>query len=349
MNDSQQPLISIIIPFFNEEKYLSRCLKSVKMQTYNKIEIILIDDGSTDNSLQIVEEFRNYFSNFKLKSIQNSGQAIAKNVGLKEATGEYITFLDADDALESEMMMLFVNAIITEESDIIICDISAFSQDGKTQFQTKWNNGLGTIKDKESIIDKFYKHEISETVWAKMFKSKTAKKILFKKDLWFDDRPFLLEYLLNTNSATFLDQKLLKIYRRNSSITRRVLEPKRIIDVYRVLKFELDIVSKFDVILKYKERIAKDRLNVFMDTFLIQIIDREKIINLKDVRSVFIEYVLKFEEAIDSEKINLKFKDKIALKLIQLPLLVGWNFSNLLLTILKRKRIKCISALKNNF
>ena len=96
--------VSIIIPVYNSEKYLRQCLDSVINQTFKDIEIIVINDGSTDNSLQIIQEYVNKYSNIKLINKQNEGCYKARNIGLETATGEYIAFLDADDIWRPEKL-----------------------------------------------------------------------------------------------------------------------------------------------------------------------------------------------------------------------------------------------------
>ena len=94
--------ISIIIPIHNVEKYLKRCLDSVEKQIYTNLEIILINDGSTDNSLEIAEEYAKKDSRIKIYSEANHGLSAARNLGLKQVTGEYITFIDSDDYVSND-------------------------------------------------------------------------------------------------------------------------------------------------------------------------------------------------------------------------------------------------------
>lgn len=114
--------ISVIIPIFNSEIYLKKCLDSVLNQTLNEIEIILIDDGSTDSSLQIIKQYAKKYTNIKYKTKINEGQAIARNLGIKMASGEFITFVDSDDYIELNMLEKLYNIAKLENSDIVLCD-----------------------------------------------------------------------------------------------------------------------------------------------------------------------------------------------------------------------------------
>lgn len=340
-------LISIIIAFYNEEILLPRCLESVLNQTCKNIEVILINDGSTDKSLKIAQEYQLKFANCKIFSIENSGHAEARNIGLQNCTAYYVTFLDADDTLEINMMQVFMDKLLNFKFDIAICDITIFDENRIKMFSSKWNKSNNQIVNTKDLLLELYSNGISENVWAKLFKTEIAKQITFDKNLWFDDRPFLLEFLQISEIAFFLDEKLVINYRRRSSITRRFLESKRIIDVYRVFELEFDIYRKYKNLEIFKNKIGKFTLDVFMDTLLMQIIDKHDINNLDEVRNVFITYIEKFKLEIITQKIDLKLKDKIALELLISPKYLSWNITNFIISNLKKERIESLKKLKN--
>lgn len=122
-------VISIIIPVFNSEFFLEKCLKSVLNQTYTKIEVILINDGSTDNSLEICEKFQKNDNRVILLNQNNQGVAMARNSGLEIATGDYIGFVDSDDYVTSEMYEKLLVAITKEDCDIAECGYFRLSTD----------------------------------------------------------------------------------------------------------------------------------------------------------------------------------------------------------------------------
>lgn len=112
------PLISVIVPVFNTEKYLSECVESLLHQTYTNIEIILVDDGSTDNSGAICDEFAARHSNIKVVHKENAGLGMARNTGLQQVTSEYVTFLDSDDYLDVCLIEKLYNAIVKNGVDV---------------------------------------------------------------------------------------------------------------------------------------------------------------------------------------------------------------------------------------
>lgn len=102
-------LVSVIVPVFNTEKYLKKCIESILNQSLRNIEIIFIDDGSTDNSLTIIEEYAKKDKRIKIISKLNEGQGIARNMGITEACGQYIAFIDSDDFVEKDMLEKLYN------------------------------------------------------------------------------------------------------------------------------------------------------------------------------------------------------------------------------------------------
>ena len=125
----KNPKVSIIIPVYNAEKYLKICLTSCANQTYQNLEIITIDDGSTDNSLSILQDFTKKHP-ITIKQQQNSGGSAARNAGLKLATGKYIYFLDADDCLFPNSIELLVTAAENSNADIVIGNYQTIDHNG---------------------------------------------------------------------------------------------------------------------------------------------------------------------------------------------------------------------------
>src|SRR5699024_1141358 len=112
--------VSIIVPIYNSENYLKYCLETIVNQTYNNLEILLINDGSLDNSLDICKEFEQKDNRIKLFNIPNSGVSVARNIGIDNATGEFITFVDSDDWMELNAIEFGVDKAKKTNADVII-------------------------------------------------------------------------------------------------------------------------------------------------------------------------------------------------------------------------------------
>ena len=230
---ANKPKISIIIPVYNVEKYLEQCLKSLINQTFKDIEIICINDGSTDNSLEILEAFQKQDERIKIINKQNEGQGIARNEGLKIAKGEYISFIDPDDWVEQGMYEFLYNKFLETNAQIIRFNYRSFDEekqisDKPHNFRIEQagyfklniqDNSIYNWKNVENL--NFEKVELQ--VWNRIFSNKFIK----ENNLHF--APFKhSEDNIFTISALFLADKILyveKVFynyrvRNNSSLNR---------------------------------------------------------------------------------------------------------------------------------
>lgn len=338
-------LVSIIITFYNEEILISRCLKSVLEQTYSNIELILINDGSTDNSLSIVEQYLANIQNSKIVTIPNSGHANARNIGLEMSTGFYVTFLDADDEFEPNAIEILLNEIKKNDADLAVCRFSVVSRLGVTDFISGWKDYCQEYKYSKDLVPAMFNYGVSENVWAKLFKSAIAKKIKFESNLWFDDRPYFLEYLFVAKTVCFIENSLLKIHKRDNSITRRTLEVKRIVDMDRVFWLEQNLIEKYsksDKVLR--SQVVKNHIRSLFDAYILQILEQDKIDNLLEIRATLATYIEKFMAFTKNEPLNLK--DIILLRLLSSYKFLGWVNGNILIKNLRKERYESIQKFK---
>ncbi len=152
VNQKTSPEISIIIPVYNTEKYLVRCLESIKHQTFRSIEIICIDDGSTDRSLEILRNYADSDKRFIVFHQNNSGPASARNVGLEKAQGNYIMFCDSDDRYEKKMCETMHNILNSNLVDIGICNSNVIVENPKKN-RNKKNIKNFILKHKKGRIN----------------------------------------------------------------------------------------------------------------------------------------------------------------------------------------------------
>lgn len=170
-----EPLVSVIVPIYNVEKYLKKCVDSIINQTLTNIEIILVDDGSTDNCGQIIDEYANKDKRVVVIHKENGGQSSARNMGLDVARGKYIGFVDSDDWIDSEMYENLYNFIEKSCSDICVCGRQSYSQDGNLEYK---------LEIKEELID-FNKIKLSSYVSNKLLYKHTVSTCnkLYKKNI----------------------------------------------------------------------------------------------------------------------------------------------------------------------
>lgn len=209
------PELSVIIPVYNVEKYLRECLDSVVNQTFKDIEIILIDDGSTDKSLDICKEYAQKDNRIKIIRQENKGLSAARNTGLNAANGEYIAFVDSDDYIDTtayEIALAHIN-----EADIVFFGIENFGEKLSDPAQEDYCK----LKYEGKVLpDNEIRRSSNCFAWNKIFKKSIIDKysIRFADGFKYEDAGFYWKYILNANSAYYINQNFYKYRRRSASI-----------------------------------------------------------------------------------------------------------------------------------
>lgn len=186
------PTITVIIPVYNVQDYIERCIKSIKDQTYKQYECIIVDDGSKDNSKQLIQDIIQSDARFKYLYQKNSGPSVARNSGMKEASGEFLVFVDADDYVANNYLeKLYQN--IKKEKDLVCCAYLDISKNGKVFINDFSVNNFS----KENLVECVMKGT-GGVLWGKIFKTNIIKnnEIKFDEKLFMsEDMIFILEYL----------------------------------------------------------------------------------------------------------------------------------------------------------
>lgn len=283
--------ISIIIPVYNSEKYLRECLDSVLIQTYKNIEIIIVNDGSKDESLKICREYKIKDNRIRIIDKKNEGASIARNIGIESAVGEYILFVDADDWIEPNMCEILVSNIKDSYSDIVFCNHIMEYNYKKRRVSFDLNKRIIDKKDigYEVILslieenDYNLKHERASfrSPWGKLFKLDIINnnKIRFNKDLTIgEDFIFDLEYIKYCKSV-FIEDSYLYHYRINDeSVSSKYKSDSW--EIYKKLLITLQEYLK----LSFKEEEYINRLNKLKLKYFMMCIENEK--NKKNKKSI---------------------------------------------------------------
>jgi len=209
--------VSIIVPVYNVEKYLEKCLDSIVNQTLKDIEIIVVNDGTKDNSQEIIDKYvKKYPKKVKGYIKENGGLSSARNYGLKYANGEYIAFVDSDDYVELDMFEKMYNKAISSNFDIVACDLFYVYDDKKVEAFSNINNDIFTKEEiKRSMIN------IYPAAWNKIYKKDLFKhKIYFKDRVWFEDVEFLYRLISKVNSIGVVHEKFYNYVQRADAITK---------------------------------------------------------------------------------------------------------------------------------
>ena len=220
------PLLSVVIPVYNAEKYLTRCLNSVLNQEYKNIEVLCINDGSTDSSLNILNMYAENDNRVIVIDQINSGAAISRNNAIKIAKGDFITFVDSDDEIKYN---IYSKTIPYMKNNDIVCFGTEEHIGDSIDSDVKDSSYFCIESNKKITIDDNFIYKISKTVWNKIFNRSIIVKndILFPETRSFEDNGFVIKYLLNSNNAYLLKDKLYIYYKICNSIMDKARNYKK--------------------------------------------------------------------------------------------------------------------------
>ena len=305
------PKVSIIVPVYNVEKYIDRCLDSLIHQTLKDIEIIIINDGSTDRSFEICEKYAEKDSRIKLYSKENEGLGLTRNYGIKRAAGTYIAFLDSDDYIDKDFYEKLYFNIKKMNNDIVFACIKTKFLDGSI--------GIGTIPFHKDItsaknvmysmlhvenIKEYNKNYMPICVWRSLYKKEIIEKynIIFESERKFisEDILFNIDYLMHSKQASFVYDTYYYYCLNSNSLTTK----------YKPERFELAIVLYKEIInrlSKYGEykKVKKGLYGFFLgyvrgaikqEVFCMQKSKKEKYIRIKEIlNNSYVQEALKQE------------------------------------------------------
>lgn len=208
-------LVSIIIPVHNGEFHICQCIDSLLLQSYKKIEIIIVDDGSTDKTLEISRNTYGCEERVKIIHQDNKGVSEARNVGLKFAGGTYIMFCDADDILCKETVSIMVNSIERNHVELAVCGFQSFEKENNIEDNPKNEWEPEILNRDKSMKFVFTEKKYAGYVWNKIFKRNLIKDSKFKESLAIlEDQLFVCEYISNIHSSVYVKSDLY-CYRAN--------------------------------------------------------------------------------------------------------------------------------------
>ena len=268
-----QPLISIILPIYNTETYLSRCIESILNQTYKNLEIICIDDGSTDTSSEILDKYAKMDERIKSIHKKNGGESNARNTGLNLMSGQYVGFMDCDDWIELDMYEILVSHIVDKNVDMAIstwyCDKDNSSE--KVQNRLPVSNRVFNRKELFQYIYRRDDYRGFAYMWNKLYKRelfyyKEGKLILFDEDLRLGgDVLYLGKLASNTKNACYIDKAFYHYNQRETSgcHTQDLKKREDWIEAYRRLIAYIDMIEiEIDVMPWIKRFMAYHSSNV---------------------------------------------------------------------------------------
>ncbi|MCI6191164.1 MAG: glycosyltransferase [Clostridium sp.] len=307
-------MVSIIIPVYNVEEYIEECLKSILNQTYKDIELLIVDDGSTDNSIKIIKRYESKFEKIKIFTQKNKGASEARNLALKYAIGEFILFIDSDDFLEPTMIEKMVNKAEKYNSDVTICGYCLYySKDNvKNKIFTYGTEKKDNLSPLE-VVDMMLNYKLQGQPWNKLFKKDILinNKFAFESGRYIEDIFPIFKIILKSNNISFIDEPL---YYYRQRITSSMNEKsKKLADDYFYAMYS---------IMKYikKENIKVDKNSyiafrtIVLSNFIAMYTDYKRDSVYKDFyNSEFKELDIKIHEFINVNNIPIKDKVRVIL------------------------------------
>lgn len=251
-------LVTVIVPVFNVEDYLEKCIKSIVYQTYSKLEIIIVDDGSMDNSPRICDKWALVDKRIHVIHKENGGLSDARNAALKIAAGNYISFVDSDDWVDQYFIEMLLDTLIEENADIVECGVAYVDKSDYIIKERKISE-TREIKNKIDSLRSLVKEDgVYQTVWNKLYKRSVIDSIYFEKEKYNEDDFWTYQIFDRSNKIVTISNVLYFYLQRNSSIMGSGYQIKRLDG--------LDArVRRMEYLQKYDELSDFTKANIFYD------------------------------------------------------------------------------------
>lgn len=230
MDKERKPMISVLVPLYNVEKYIARCLDSILNQSFQNFEIVIVNDGSLDSSIDIVLQYAEKDNRIKIiYNDENMGLAWARKVGYSNAVGQYIVFCDSDDYLPSNALEILYDSIKSSDADIVVGNYQ--SVNSNDEFGHISNNKLFYGNDQKSVYKSLLKNEMSHSLWGKIYKNdlfKNKNYITHKHFVNSEDGFLFYQIVKNTIKVETIADVVYYYYQNDQSSTKIKLTDKAI-------------------------------------------------------------------------------------------------------------------------
>lgn len=238
------PKVSVIVPIYNVEKYINRCIDSILNQTYKNIEVILVDDGSPDRCGEIIDKYAEKDKRIKTIHKKNGGLSDARNHGMREITGDLTLFVDSDDWLKLDMLEIMVNEIVTSNADVVQAAFY-YAYDGYLLYDDRYyteNMDSIVLNNYELMKELVINERVKNFAWGKLYKTNLIKNIYFKEGVLFEDVFWAHRVMKNVNKYVILHKPLCYYLQRNDSIVANY--SVRNLDILEGLKERQKFIEK---------------------------------------------------------------------------------------------------------
>lgn len=235
--------ISIIVPVYQVERYISQCIESIQAQTFYDFELILIDDGSTDSSGKICDQYAEKDARIQVVHTNNEGAAAARNIGLDLACGSYIVFVDGDDYVSEDMLLKLYETIKGSSYDLVVCDFLNIHENPTEDFCVGLSEKTVTGREVMANLKNRKNYGVWTIVWNKIYPRKLLEGIQFPKGKYFEDEFFSDQLYLKCNQIHMIPD-VLCIHRVLSSSTMNTQKKENYLDLIDALKQRIRLYFK---------------------------------------------------------------------------------------------------------
>ncbi|OUQ80715.1 hypothetical protein B5E48_04865 [Massilimicrobiota sp. An105] len=234
-------LVSIVVPIYNVEKYLERCLNSLINQTYKNIEILLINDGSTDESESICLKYIKKDSRIKYYKKENGGLSSARNKGIAVSMGKYISFIDSDDYVRNDMIETLLYYMVKNDADIVECNYYEVRINGKIT-EKKKNYEIKSYNSGEAIKSLIDNESITPTAWNKLYNRQLFNKIKYTENIFHEDEDIIIKLLIESKKIVSIPDCLYFYITRNGSIINSPLKLNHF-DIIKIMQDRIQLLK----------------------------------------------------------------------------------------------------------
>ena len=226
--------VTIVIPVYNVENFIKRCISSVLNQTYENYSVVIVDDGSEDNSIFVAKEVCGFDDRFIFVKKKNGGLSSARNFGINYCESEYVCFLDSDDYYEKDFLELMVSSIDRHKADIVICKTKVVSESGN--LINIVGHSLSGIVSKGKVLRDNLHQKVSSAAWNKIFRRIIFDNpnCLYPEGMLFEDRAVFHNQVLSCNRVLFIEKPLINYVQRKGSIMNS-FSPDKVASRYNVI------------------------------------------------------------------------------------------------------------------
>lgn len=305
-------LVSIIVPIYNVEKYLKKCIESIINQTYKNIEIILVDDGSPDKCGEICEEYSKKDNRIVVIHKQNGGLSDARNKGIKVAKGKYITFVDSDDYVDYRYIELLYKAVKENNTKIAQCNIAKVNMSGNIIARLGYREN--SIKTSKNMLNDIYSSHLIENivVWNKLYLKEMFNNISFPVGKIHEDEFTTFKILYNVDKISIVNEYLYYYRQTDESIIGKKFNKKRM-DLLEALEERISFLKE-----KKEYDLYKKTLKYYIEQLRVYFIKTKKYIgnSSKIQKTIKYKYKIACEEYLKLKEIPNKEKIKSLIFLV---------------------------------